>query len=272
MCNLVTCTPRIIPSDKLLLSSQNAISINSLNALPRIAMYSGIETNGSFWLGEGLPSHIVATTKYWKFNEQVKITVSFLDKVNKALRDKIILYLNKWNKYGANILFVHSEEKNDSIVRINLEPNSDQKWAGYWAFLGTDNTIFEGPFGQTMNLESFTINTSDSEFNRVVCHEGGHVLGFPHGHLRKEIINKIDRKKAIAYYKKVSGWKDDTTIAQVLTPLKNEDIFMETEEVDTNSIMLYQIPASITVDHVAIAGGSIISNIDYEFASIIYPT
>ena len=39
-----------------------------------------------------------------------------------------------------------------------------------------------------MNLEAFTMQTPDSEFHRVVRHEAGHTLGFPHEHMRKAIV------------------------------------------------------------------------------------
>ncbi len=79
-------------------------------------------------------------------------------------------------------------------VRISLAGK------GYWSYLGTD--ILSVPLNHpTMNLEGFSIKTSDSEFHRVVRHETGHTLGFPHEQLRKEIVNRIDRKKAYAWFK-----------------------------------------------------------------------
>jgi hypothetical protein len=79
-------------------------------------------------------------------------------------------------------------------VRISLAGQ------GYWSYLGTD--ILSIPRNRpTMNLQGFNINTPDSEFRRVVRHETGHTLGFPHEQLRKEIINRIDRQKAYAWFK-----------------------------------------------------------------------
>ena len=62
--------------------------------------------------------------------------------------------------------------------------------------------------------------TPDSEFHRVVRHETGHTLGFPHEHMRKEIIDRIDREKAIALFMSTQGWSREQVIAQVLTPLE----------------------------------------------------
>lgn len=66
------------------------------------------------------------------------------------------------------------------------------------SYLGTDiRTIAADQ--PTMNLESFSMDTDESEYHRVVRHETGHTLGFPHEHTRAEIVNRIDRDKAIAF-------------------------------------------------------------------------
>jgi hypothetical protein len=43
----------------------------------------------------------------------------------------------------------------------------------------------------TMTLEAFTMNMPESEFHRVVRHETGHTMGFPHEHMRRELVDKI---------------------------------------------------------------------------------
>ncbi len=39
------------------------------------------------------------------------------------------------------------------------------------------------------------MQTPESEYHRVVRHETGHTLGFPHEHMRKELVEKIDRRR-----------------------------------------------------------------------------
>ena len=56
---------------------------------------------------------------------------------------------------------------------------------GYWSYLGTDILSIDAS-QQTMNLDSFSMNTPDSEFYRVVRHETGHTLGFPHEHTQPD--------------------------------------------------------------------------------------
>src|SRR5262249_11548672 len=130
--------------------------------------------------------------------------------------------------------------------------------------------MFQGPNNQTMNLQGFTMNTEDSEFYRVVRHETGHTLGFPHEHMRKELVEKIDRAKAISYYGRLTGWTPQQVIQQVLTPIEERSI-RGTAFADPKSIMAYQLPGSITTDGQPIIGGVDIDQSDYDFAAQIYP-
>ncbi len=128
------------------------------------------------------------TTKYWGI-EGKQFTVGFLDNPSQALRTKILSHMNAWSK-TANVAFVETGDATQAEVRINRDRNPDPEWDGYWSFLGTDILPFSGPNNQTMNLQGFTMDTADSEFYRVVRHETGHTLGFPHEHMRKELVNR----------------------------------------------------------------------------------
>jgi hypothetical protein len=121
-----------------------------------------------------------------------------------------------------------------------------------------------------MNLQAFTMQTPESEFHRVVRHETGHTLGFPHEHMRRELVAKIDPRKAIAYFGATQGWSPEEVRQQVLTPIEEGSI-RGTAHADPNSIMCYQIPGSLTRDGKPIIGGKDIDAQDYEFAGLIYP-
>jgi hypothetical protein len=120
-----------------------------------------------------------------------------------------------------------------------------------------------------MNLQGFTMNTPESEYKRIVRHETGHTLGFPHEHMRKDLVARIDRQKAYDYFLRAQGWDKATVDAQVLTAL-DERTLMGTP-VDQTSIMCYQLPGSITRDGRPILGGVDIDPSDYAFADKIYP-
>ena len=205
--------------------------------------------------------------RYWG-DKGVELTVGFLDTTETALRARILAHLNAWNE-TAHVSFV--ESKVDPHVRIArfTAAEADPGMNGFWSNLGTD-ILLVPPDKPTMNLEAFTMTTSDSEFHRVVRHEAGHTLGFPHEHLRKDLVDRLDREKVIAWYMKTEGWSRQVVIDQVLTPLHEASI-RGTPHADDTSIMCYQILAELTRDGVAIPGGLDINENDRAFAALVYP-
>jgi hypothetical protein len=254
---LKTCTPKRLPREQWVPAARTAMSINPANRpmLERLAM-----TMPGF---QPRPERIaVVTTKYWG-SGGVRLTVGFMDDAPPDLRTRILSHMNAWAA-TANVKFVQSAT--DPNVRIARQggPNG-----GYWSYVGTD--ILHIPAGQpTMNLEGFTMDTEESEFHRVVRHETGHTLGCPHEHMRRELVARIDRQKAIAYFERTQGWTEDEVIAQVLTPLE-ESSLLGTDHADQDSIMCYQIPGEITIDGQPIPGGLDIDNTDYAFLGKLYP-
>lgn len=195
----------------------------------------------------------------------VELSVQFMDTPAKELRSRILLHMNAWSK-SANVRFL--ETRGTGQVRIaRLDDPPDM--AGYWSYVGTQILGIEDD-QPTMNLEGFTMRVSEAEFRRVVRHESGHTLGFEHEHMRSDLVKKIDRRKAIAYFDRTQGWTKEETIEQVLTPLAAKSI-MGTTESDPLSIMCYEIPAEITKTGKPIRGGSDITKNDFSFAGQVYP-
>jgi hypothetical protein len=258
MSNLIACTPKRLPREKLLAAAKKAVEINPVNHAPleRLAMMMPgfIPT----------PERIaVVTTKYWG-TKGVHLTVGFVDNPPAALKKKILSHMNSWSK-TANVKFV--ETKSSPQVRIaRVVGGAD---GGHWSYTGTDVLLI--PSNEpTMNLEDFSMNTPDSEFFRVVRHETGHTMGFPHEHMRKQLVAKIDPAKAIVFFKRTQGWSPAEVRAQVLTPIEESSI-LGTPVPDPKSIMCYQIPGDVTVDGKPIPGGLDIDASDFAFAGSIYP-
>ncbi|NVB79110.1 MAG: hypothetical protein HOV81_11985 [Kofleriaceae bacterium] len=200
------------------------------------------------------------TTKYWGA-QGVKLTVSFMDTTSAALRTRILSHMNAWNR-DANVSFVETQQKGQ--VRIAFT-----KGDGYWSYVGTDIGLI--PSNEpTMNLDSFTMNTPDSEFHRVVRHEAGHTLGFIHEHMRRALVAKIDEEKAISFFMATQGWTKEEVRAQVLTPIEESSLRATTP--DPNSIMCYQISGELTVDGEPIPGGVDIDELDHALCAKLYPT
>ncbi|OHV43366.1 hypothetical protein BCD48_28730 [Pseudofrankia sp. BMG5.36] len=200
----------------------------------------------------------MVTSKYWG-PAQRRLTVSFTESPSEDLRARIISHLNAWAK-STSVSFFETDKAGD--VRISLGQG------GYYSYLGTDIKLVP-PNRQTMNLEGFHMGMPESEFRRVVRHEAGHTLGFAHEHMRKELVSRIDREKAYAYFLRTQGWDPDTVNQQVLTPLDDADI-MGTPA-DQDSIMCYQLPGEITSDGLPIRGGVDINKSDFTFAGKVYP-
>jgi len=255
----LVCSPRSLPREHWVAAAQRASEVNPAN-YPRLERL--VRAVPDFQL---TPERIaVVTAKYWGM-KGVRLTVGFLDNPPKDLRARILLHMNAWAK-RANVTFVASNTNPQvRIARSNVEPA-----AGYWSYVGTDILSIKAD-QPTMNLQDFTMQTPESEFHRVVRHETGHTLGFPHEHMRGELVAKIDPDKAIAYFGRTQGWSPAEVRQQVLTPIE-ESTIRGTAHADPNSIMCYQIPGSLTKDGNPIIGGRDIDAQDYSFAALIYPT
>ena len=253
--NAIVCLPKMLPRNKWIEAADRAAAVNPVNrpAAERLSL-----ARPGFALTR---EHIaVITTKYWQ-SGGVKLTVGFMDNPPADLRKRILLHMNAWGKTG-NIQFTASNSHPQ--VRIARIPND-----GYWSYVGTD--VLTIPANEpTMNLEAFTMQTPDSEFYRVVRHETGHTLGFPHEHMRKDLVSLIDEAKAIAFFGATQGWDEDMVRRQVLTSIE-EGSLIATDHADPNSIMCYQIPGTLTKNGQPIVGGLDIDKIDYTFVGRIYP-
>lgn len=252
-----TCLTHLLPMEQRLEAAKKAIEINPKN-LP-----AGVDPDKL--TGKSGERLAIVINKWW--GPKVLLTVEFLDSPPQDLRDRIIDHMNAWDR-DASVRFV--ESSTDPIVRISRFSDADiPGMGGYWSYIGTDVSLI--PPGQpTLNLEGFTMATPDSEFHRVVRHEAGHTLGFPHEHMRKELIERLDREKVMKAFMKSQGWSEQEVIDQILTPLEESSI-MGTEDTDQSSIMCYQIDGSLTIDGQPILGGLDINELDHSFAAIVYP-
>lgn len=190
------------------------------------------------------------------------LRVGFIGRVASDLRALIVSHLNAWNRRGANITFVQSTA--DPQIRITLA-----KGQGYWSYIGVDSLYI--PKDQpTMALEGLSTRTSPVELARVIRHEAGHALGFPHEHSRPEIVAKLDPAKVIGHFIRHQGWSEEVIRSQILTPIPNSAL-VRTRMPDASSVMCYSFPGSLTRDGKPISGGNNISALDAKFSASIYP-
>jgi len=254
--NVIVCLPKRLPQEQLVHAARTAVEINPMNGAPLERLTRVMR--------DFKPTRdrlAVVVTKYWGA-AGVRLTVGFLDSPPAALRKRIIQHMNAWSK-TANVKF--AETTSNPQVRIARVTGDD---GGFWSYVGTD--ILHIPTKeQTMNLEGFTMNTEESEFVRVVRHETGHTLGFPHEHMRRALVEKLDVAKTLEFFERTQGWSEEEVRAQVLTPIEESSLLGTTA--DPKSIMCYQIPGAITKDGKPIIGGKDIDASDATFIGKIYP-
>jgi hypothetical protein len=259
MARPIVCTPRTLPVDRQNAAARRSVAVNPANAMHRRSvMRTPIGRRGG-------PKRLAVVVGHRWPASGVRLSVSFMDNPSAALRKRIISHMNAWAK-TANVTFTETRAVGQvRIARLDSPP----ELSGFWSYVGTEILEIDDD-EPTMNLEGFTMSVSDAEFRRVVRHEAGHTLGFDHEHMRRALVNKIDRAKAIAFFDRTQGWTPEEVEEQVLTPLADASI-MGTAESDPLSIMCYQIPGSITKDGKPIKGGTDINEIDFAFAASIYP-
>lgn len=241
---LGTCIPVVLPEDLRLSAAFTAIKENPVNSPA----------------GSPTPEQIAAMTgKYWG-SAGKKLTVGFLEETSEAFRSKFFHFANKWSEH-CNFSFVWTQSSPEVRVTRNL--------GGYWSYLGTD--CLQIPQGQpTMCLQGFTVSTRESEWERVVVHECGHAMGFPHEHMRRDIQKLLNQAAVIARFMRDQGWSEQQVRQQILITLEEHSL-TGASPADPESIMSYRFDGSLTIDGKPIPGGSKISPVDAQYVGKIYP-
>jgi hypothetical protein len=229
---------------------QNGVNVASLNVhLPAMAQMM-------------TPYHLaVMTGKNWK--PGTVILVGFMESgTPQAVRDKVLSHMSAWST-SANISFREVRGGESPMIRVSFRGD------GYYSYIGTDN-LSVPPNQLTMSLQGFDAGMPESEWRRVVRHETGHALGFPHEHSRKQIIELLDPAGTLRYFQQTQAWSPQMIQEQILTPISEASI-MGTPNAETDSIMCYQFPGACTRSGQPIPGGLDITPDDYAFAAKVYP-
>lgn len=263
--HLTVCRPVVLPREYSGGAIEAAVAENPANRAPPMA----VSVMGLFAAPQEPlpPEHLaVLVSRYWG-PAGVVLPTYFMDGPDAATKSEILKHLNLWHTEGnANCSFVETHDQSTSLVRIDRDPEG-----GYWSYLGTDCKVI--PLSQTtMNLAGITARTDPAELMRVVPHEGGHALGFPHGHALPEVIADLDPAKVIPYYQRETGWSELMIRQQILTPPNASDLAGTLGAADNRvSIMTYPFPAKVTRSGRAIPGGLRPTPQDYATAAKLYP-
>lgn len=198
-----------------------------------------------------------------KWPEGRPITVRFLEG-DPNIQNKVKEMAMDWTNYG-NLKLQFVNDKQDADIQIAF-----QQGAGSWSYIGTDaNTIDPGE--PTMNFGWFDETTPDKEFSRTTKHEFGHALGLIHEHQNPS--DGIDWNKE-AVYRDLGGQPNNwprETIDHNMFERYSKTITQYTD-VDSQSIMMYFIPAEWTIDHKSYGEDVFdLSNTDKKFIKDQYP-
>jgi hypothetical protein len=169
-----------------------------------------------------------------------------------------------WEQY-ANI-HIDFVTTTDEQVRIAFQAGQ-----GSWSAIGVDvlNASYFPANAPTMNFGWLLDDTDDTEYERVVVHEFGHALGCIHEHQSPTEQLKWNVE---AVYAQFSGppnnWSKDTIDSNILQKYSAQGI--NATIFDLHSIMLYQFPAELFLDHVGTPLNTRLSKKDKSFIAQVY--
>jgi hypothetical protein len=254
--------PPPLPDQFLIAAAEESRKIHPANAPPPGAFGAlslALESIGRAPLPPPEPLHIAMMTQFFWGPEPRTLTVSFTEQTSQPLKDKILAHLNMWK---GGLRFKHAAAGARGDVRISRGPG------GYFSYLG--NSILQIPKSEpTMNLEGFSLQTADSEFVRVICHEGGHTRGYAHEHMLASLVGRLNREAVYRWAARTQGWSRQEVDQQIFTTLDERSIMAT--PADQTSIMCYHFDADLTIDGQPILGGDHINETDQTFDLKQYP-
>lgn len=243
--HLKTCFDRYPADEDLVRAAEIAIEENARNAPEGAA---------------DLPSEELAlvTGKLWENGRKLK--VAFLDG-HDEVQARIEPIAREWSEH-ANIEFDFGNHAEPEI-RISFE------LAGSWSYLGTDALTLAAD-QPTMNFGWLGPESTEAQYQRVVLHEFGHALACIHEHQNPSGGIPWDVEKVYAHY---GGPPNNWPKAQVHRNLllKYDEALTTHSEFDPDSIMLYPIPAELTIGGFEVGWNAKLSAQDKAMIARMYP-
>lgn len=197
----------------------------------------------------------------WKVGETVKIAFMGGTAAQCAHTQKV---LQTFEKY-INLKFEWNVPLEQSDVRVAFV-----RGGGSWSFIGAQCRGVAKD-RSTMNLGWLPDAPVDSD-RGTILHEGGHMLGLQHEHLSPNIPYTWNRDVVIkALGAPPNNWSVATIEGQVLNKIDASRKDIVASEFDFQSIMLYAIDPSWTMEGVGYAGNTRLSVTDKMTLAKMYP-
>jgi serralysin len=192
-----------------------------------------------------------------KWNSRDQITVTFLDG-DPAVQSRVRDVAGEWTVPGMANLSLIFQQNPDSMIRISfLRPGS-------WSMIGTTCMQVTDRQEPTMNYGWLNADSTDEELHRVVLHEFGHALGLIHEHQSPaEGINWDRAAVTRDLSAPPNNWPLDVIETNMFKPFSEAETNFT--ELDPQSIMMYPIPATWTLDGFSVGLNSNLSESDKAF-------
>ena len=211
-----------------------------------------------------IPRLAVDKGKRWLPGQTLQI--SFLGGSNYQML-KVMDIASEWLHY-ANLYFfwntIQGGSKNGRCdVRISFKRGS-----GSWSYVGTDALTIDDQRQATMNFGWLDESTAEDEWERVVLHEFGHMLGAIHEHQSPATNIKWDLPLLYQYYWETQGWSKEQVDFNIV---RKYDKGISNTEFDRGSIMLYPVEQKFTLDDFSVGWNRQLSDKDKGFIAEMYP-
>lgn len=199
------------------------------------------------------------TAFFWRPGRTLR--VKFLDG-DPVVQERVEAVAHTWSRY-ANLKLDFGDHLH-AHIRISFEG------AGSWSYIGTQ-ALVALPHKPTMNYGWLTVDSAESEVQRVVLHEFGHALGCIHEHQHPLHEIPWDEDAVYAYYTgPPNNWSRRKTDRNVLKPASVH--LTQFTAFDPHSIMLYPVPKRHTLGDFEIPWRNReLSTSDKQFIAHVYP-